>query len=166
MKARELALGGLFTALSLLIPLTFGPYLRILVGPFSATLASHVPLFLAALVSPMAAATVGAASAFGFLVTTTPVIAARALSHIVVGFVAAAIVKNGKPLYLALLIVLPIHAIAEALVVVPFGFDLYNVGVVVGVGTALHHLMDSAIALGIVKVLGLGRLTAWARYES
>lgn len=165
MKARELALGGLFTAFALLIPLTFGPYLRIIIGPFSATLASHVPLFLGALVSPMAAATVGAASAFGFLVTMGPVVAARALSHIVVGFVAASMVKKGQPFYLALLAVLPIHAGLEALVVVPFGFDLYNMGVVVGVGTALHHLMDSLIAIGIVKALGLGRLTAWAKYE-
>lgn len=165
MKARELALGGLFTAFALLIPLTFGPYLRIIIGPFSATLASHVPLFLGALVSPMAAATVGAASAFGFLVTLGPIVAARALSHIVVGLVAALIVKGGKPLYLALLVTLPIHGVLEALIVVPFGFDLYNVGVVVGVGTALHHLMDSVIALGVVRILDLERLTAWAKYE-
>ncbi|HHX51217.1 MAG TPA: ECF transporter S component, partial [Clostridia bacterium] len=59
MRTRQLALGGLLTALSLLIPLVFGPYLRIIVGPFTATLASHVPLFLATLVSPLVAAMVG-----------------------------------------------------------------------------------------------------------
>jgi niacin transporter len=162
MKARELALGGLFTAFSLLIPLVFGPYLRIVAGPFSATLASHVPLFLGALVSPMAAAMVGAASALGFLITMGPLIAARALSHIVLGLVAALIIRKGKPFYLALLAVLPIHAGLEALVVIPFGFSVYDWGVVVGIGTALHHLVDGAMAAAVARVLGLQRLSTWA----
>lgn len=161
MKARELALGGLFTAFSLLIPLVLGPYLRIVAGPFSATLASHVPLFLGTLISPMAATMVGAASAFGFLVTAGPVIAARALSHIAVGLVAALLIRQGKPYYLALLAALPVHAGLEALVVIPFGFSVYDWGVVVGIGTALHHLVDGALAAMIARILGLERMGAW-----
>lgn len=164
MKARELAIGGLLTALSLLIPLVFGPYLRIIAGPFTATLASHVPLFLSILVSPMVAVMVGGASAFGFLITMSPVVAARAMSHIFVGLAGALVYRQGKPYYLALLVGLPIHAILEALVVIPFGFSLYDVGVVVGVGTALHHLLDSAIAISIVKVLSLERFSLKASY--
>lgn len=162
MKAKELALGGLLTAFALLIPLVFGPYLRIIAGPFSATLASHLPLFLAVLISPMAAAMVGAASAFGFLITMGPIIAARALSHIFVGLVAAIMIRQGKPYYLALLAALPVHAGLEALVVIPFGFSLYEWGVLVGIGTALHHLMDGILAFGVVRVLGLERLSVWA----
>lgn len=162
MKARELVLGGLFTALSLLIPLVLGPYLRVIVGPFSATLASHVPLFLGAFISPWVGMIVGAASAFGFLITMGPVIAARAASHILVGWVAGIILQRKKPFSLAILASLPVHAGLEALIVIPFGFSVYDWGLVVGVGTALHHLVDGALALAVIRLLGLDRLQDWA----
>ncbi|MEW6661809.1 MAG: ECF transporter S component [Bacillota bacterium] len=162
MKARELAIGGLLTALSLIIPLVFGQSLRIIIPPFSATLASHVPLFLSMLISPGVAIMVGLASAFGFFITTDPVIAARAFMHVFVGLAGAIMVKRGTPYYKALLAVLPLHAGLEALVVIPFGFDVYRWGVVVGVGTALHHLVDTAISLALVQTLGLKRLRQWA----
>ncbi|HHW07820.1 MAG TPA: ECF transporter S component [Clostridia bacterium] len=158
MKARELALGGLLTAFSLLIPLALGPYLRVIVGPFSATVASHVPLFLGALISPLVAAIVGAASAFGFLLTMGPVIAARAASHVVVGLVAGLVLQRQKPFYLAILVSLPVHAGLEALIVIPFGFSVYDWGLVVGVGTGLHHLVDGALTLAVIRLLGLDRL--------
>lgn len=162
MRTRQLALGGLLTALSLLIPLVFGPYLRIIVGPFTATLASHVPLFLATLVSPLVAAMVGLASAFGFLMVADPVVAARAFTHVFVGLTAALLIQKGKPYYVALGAALPVHAGLEALIVIPFGFDVYTWGVVVGLGTALHHLADAAISVVLVRSLGLERLTFWA----
>ena len=62
-KTREVIYGALLTALALLIPLAFGGYLGFFIPPFSATLASHVPLFLSMLVSPLAAFMVGAGSA-------------------------------------------------------------------------------------------------------
>lgn len=161
MRTRQLALGGLLTALSLLIPLVFGPYLRIIVGPFTATLASHVPLFLATLVSPLVAAMVGLASAFGFLMVADPVVAARAFTHVFVGLTAALLIQKGKPYYVALGAALPVHAGLEALIVIPFGFDVYTWGVVVGLGTALHHLADAAISVILVRSLGLERLTFW-----
>ena len=66
MKVKELVLGALLTALALLIPLAFGGILGITIPPFSATLASHVPVMLAMLVNPLVAFVVGAGSAFGF----------------------------------------------------------------------------------------------------
>ena len=51
-KTREVIYGALLTALALLIPLAFGGYLGVFIPLFSATLASHVPLFLSMLVSP------------------------------------------------------------------------------------------------------------------
>jgi len=162
MKAKELAIGGLLTALSLMIQLVFGQWLRIMVPPFSATFASHVPLFLSMLISPGVAVMVGLASALGFFITTVPVIAARAFMHVFVGLAGAVLVQRGIPFYKVLLLVLPLHAALEALIVIPFGFDVFSWGVVVGVGTALHHLVDASISLVLVQVLGLHRLRHWA----
>jgi len=41
------------------------------------------------------------------------------------------------------------------LIVLPFGFSLQKAGLVVGVGTALHHLIDAAIAVAVVASIGL-----------
>ncbi|WP_227766866.1 ECF transporter S component [Zhaonella formicivorans] len=157
MKTRELVLGGLLTSLALLIPLAFGGFLGVLIPPFSATLASHVPLMLAMTISPAVAIIVALGSTLGFLIKLGPIIAARAFMHVFVGYTGATLIKQGKPLYLVLLLVLPIHALGEALIVIPFGFSLYNAGVVVGLGTAFHHLADSFITLAVVKQLGLLR---------
>ncbi|HHY80897.1 MAG TPA: ECF transporter S component, partial [Thermoanaerobacter sp.] len=67
MKTREITIGGLLAALSLIIPLAFGGVLGIVIPPFSATLASHVPVMLAMLISPATAVFVGVVSAIGFL---------------------------------------------------------------------------------------------------
>jgi niacin transporter len=62
-KTTRLAFTGLLTALAIVLPLTMP---KIYIPPFSATLASHVPLFIAALISPFtgAAAVVGATIGF------------------------------------------------------------------------------------------------------
>jgi len=150
---RDLVYGALLTCLSLLIPLAFGNYLRVYLPPFSATLASHVPVMLAMLVSPAAAMLVGAGSAIGFLMVMGPVIAARAAVHIIFGLVGALIIKQGRSFRSALLVSAPIHALGEALVVLPFGFTSYQALVLVGVGTLLHHIADAAIALLAVSSL-------------
>ena len=73
----------MLTALAIVIPLTFG-FFKVQLGPFSATLASHVPLFLAMLLGPGAAVMVGVGSTMGFLVSTPLVVAARAFMHVFV----------------------------------------------------------------------------------
>ncbi len=154
MKTRNLVYGALLTALALVIPISFGGYLRIYIPPFSATLASHVPVFLAMLLGPFAAFFVGLGSTVGFLIIMGPVIAARAAVHIPVATVGAHLMKTRRFSFLmALLVVLPLHAVGEALIVIPFGFSLYDAGVVVGVGTALHHILDAAIAIGVYRLL-------------
>lgn len=147
MKTREIVLGALLTALAILIPLAFRGWLAIYVPPFTATLGAHVPSMLAMFISPWVAFLVGAGSTLGFLLTLGPVVAARAATHMLFAVVGALLFKKGLKPWAALLAVLPVHAVAEALVVVPFGFNLYNAGVVVGVGTALHHIIDSAITM-------------------
>ncbi|MEC9489061.1 MAG: hypothetical protein UMV23_06255 [Halanaerobium sp.] len=153
MKVKTFVYGALLTALALVIPLMFGGFLRIYIPPFSATLASHVPMILSMLLGPFVAAMVGIGSTLGFLIVLGPVIAARAAVHILVGVVGAYLIKSGRPFLQVALLVTPIHAIGEALVVIPFGFGLYDAGVVVGIGTILHYLVDVAIAFSVYKAL-------------
>ena len=152
MKTKELTLGAVLTALSIIIPIAFTPF-KVILGPFTATLTSHVPLFLSMLINPTVALMVGIGSTIGFLLTAPAVIAARASSHIVVGFVGAVIIKKGFSTVTAFAVTLPIHAIIEALVVIPFGFTAYKVLVVVGLGTAIHHAVDATIATSVIYLL-------------
>ncbi|MFZ7101651.1 MAG: ECF transporter S component [Peptococcaceae bacterium] len=153
MKVKDLVLGALLTALALIIPLAFGGFLGITIPPFSATLASHVPVMLAMTVNPLVAFIVGAGSAFGFFLKLGPVIGARAAMHAIFAVIGAYMFQKGYSLKTVLIATLPIHAFTEALVVVPFGFSLYKAGVVVGVGTALHHTADSLITLAVYGLL-------------
>jgi len=153
MKTHEIVLGGLLTALALVIPIAFGGFLTIMIPPFSATLASHVPIMLAMTVSPLTAILVGLGSSLGFLFKLGPIIAARAMVHVVFGFIGAILYQKGKAFYQVLLLTLPIHGLGEALIVLPFGLSLHDAGLVVGVGTMLHHLIDSGISLAVVKQL-------------
>lgn len=143
---------GLLIALSIVIPLTFG-FLKVQAGPFSATLASHVPLFIAMFLGPVAAAMVGLGSALGFLISAPAVIAARAFMHTFVGLVGAILIKKGVSFSKVIAITAPIHAVLEALAVIPFGFTMYKVLVVVGTGTFLHHMVDGVIAFALIGAL-------------
>jgi niacin transporter len=156
MKVKQIVSGALLTALSLLIPIAFGGYLKIYIPPFSATLASHVPSMISMLIGPTAAVMVGLGSSLGFLLILGPHVAARAFIHVIFGLVGALLIKKGLSFEKALILTSPIHALGEALVVLPFGFNLYTAFMVVGIGTLLHHLIDSAISVGLVKALSAG----------
>jgi niacin transporter len=154
MKVREIVWGGLLTAIAILIPLAFGGILGVTIPPFSATIASHVPIMLAMLISPMVAFMVAAGSAFGFFIKLGAIIGARAGMHVIFALLGAHMIKRGASFKFALLATLPVHALSEALIVLPFGFTLQKAGLVVGVGTALHHSVDSIIALSIFALIG------------
>lgn len=149
---KKLTYTGVLTALAIVIPLTFG-FLKVQLGPFSATLASHVPLFIAMFLGPGPAVMVGLGSALGFLVSAPAVIAARAFMHTFVGLAGALLLKRGVSFGKVVLITAPLHGILEAIAVIPFGFTMYKVLMVVGVGTVLHHLVDGMIAYALVKAL-------------
>ncbi len=153
MRSIELALAGVFAALALAIPLAFRGTLQFYIPSigYSATLASHVPVMLSIVVGPYVAGLVGFASTLGFFVTLGPVVAARASTHILWGVSAAFAVKKGMSYPKALfLIALPLHAIPEGLVVVPFGVPLYGALITI-VGTAIHHTADSIISIVILR---------------
>jgi len=151
-KTRQLALGAILAAIAVIIPLAFG-FLRVIIPPFTATLASHVPVMLAIFAGPVVALAAGLGSTLGFFLTMPLVVAARAAIHIIWGVLGAFLYLRGMKPWAALLVVLPVHALGEALVVLPFGWTLGQAGVVVGVGTALHHLFDMGLTLLIFGVL-------------
>jgi niacin transporter len=154
MKTRELTLGAMLSAITLLITFVFAGFLMVSLPPFTATIMSHVPLFLAMLVSPLVAVMVGLVSALGFFIKLGAVVGARALMHAIIGYIGAVLIKKGISFPKVLAIVMPFHAILEALVVVPFFvYSLEKIIIVVAIGTALHHIVDSVIAVFFAKVL-------------
>jgi niacin transporter len=155
LKSIRVALGGLFIALSLAIPLSFRGILQFTIPAvgYSATLASHVPVMLSMVLGPTFAGLVGFGSTLGFFVTLGPVVGARAATHILWGVAGAFALERGMPFSKVLFIIaLPIHAIAEGLVVVPFGIP-WEGALINTMGGALHHIADSIISLAILKVV-------------
>lgn len=150
--SREMTLGALLGSLAVIIPLAFG-FLRVVIPPFTATLASHVPVMLGIFSGPVVALAAGLGSTIGFLIALGPVVAARAFIHVIWGVLGAWLYQRGMKPWLVLLAMLPVHALGEVLVVLPFGYTLAAAGLVVGVGTALHHLVDMTITLAVFAVL-------------
>ena len=153
MRTVEVALAGMFAALALAIPFAFRGTLQFIVPGtgYTATLASHVPVMLSAVVGPLVSAIVGFASTLGFFVTLGPVVAARASTHILWGVATAFAIKKGMSFPKALfLVALPLHAIPEGLVVIPFGFT-YQIALFNMVGAAAHHTIDSMISIAVLR---------------
>lgn len=152
-RIKKLVIAAVLTAITMIIPLQFG-FLRVNIPPFTATIAAHVPLFLAMLVSPMVGLIVGAASTVGFLLTTPLVVAARAASHIVVGFIGGLIIVKRKNFLEAMLITMPIHALIEGGVVFLFlGHSGYYMALITVIGTMIHHSVDATISYVLAKSL-------------
>lgn len=153
-NVKKMIITALLIALSIIIPIVFGSFLKVYIPPFSATLASHVPLFIAMYVGSFEASIVGLGSTLGFLVAIgNPIVAARAATHMIVGFVGGALVKRNLKYSTVMIITAPIHGILEALVVYAFTRDIYISFVVTGVGTILHHGVDSLIASPLLITL-------------
>ena len=157
-RVKQMIYAALLSALAIIIPIQFG-FLKVYIPPFSATLAAHVPMFISMLISPMVAVVVGVGSGLGFLFAGMPMpVVFRALTHILVGYVGAKIIKKTHNYAKASIITAPIHGLAEAIVVIPFiGLDLYQLLIVTLVGGVIHHCVDSIIAYGIVKSVAKAR---------
>jgi niacin transporter len=111
---------------------------------------------IAMLVSPTAAVMVGLGSTLGFLLIMGPVVAATCFCSRVFRLGRSLINKKRLSFQKALIYVAPIHALGEALIVLPLGFNMHTAFVVVGIGTLLHHFIDSAVSVGLVKALSAG----------
>ena len=168
-SVRELTISALLIAMGIIIPMVMP---RITIGPASFTLASHVPLFLAMFFSPGAVVAVALGTGFGFFLSATPIIALRALSHLIFAVIGALYLKknpnivlkngqftlfNGKFQLFNLMIGL-IHSAVELVVVTVFytmgnlpetyytdGY-MYSIFLLMGVGGIVHSLIDYNIA--------------------
>lgn len=156
----ELTATGILTAMAIMIPLVF-TFLRVTIPPFfTATLVSHLPSMLAMFMGPFAAIGVGLGSALGFTWFIGPPIGVRALSHALFAYAGNLAWRKGLPMWLVLLVALPVHAVAEFLVVWGFSLNL-EMALITLVGTAAHHLVDGAITLGVMSVLRRAGLSRW-----
>lgn len=161
-NTKKLTFTALLTALAMIIPIAFG-FMRVVIGPFTATLTSHVPMFLAMLFGPSVAIMVGLGSALGFFMAAGPIVGARALMHVIVGVMGAVLINKGVSFKKVIAFTAPVHGILEALVVALFisggmapkysGTMLYYILVVVGIGTILHHTADGLISGVLIKAM-------------
>lgn len=168
-KVQTMSISALLCAIGIVIPM-IAP--KIVVGPASFTLASHVPVFIAMFISPIVSIVVSLVTGIGFLIAGfPPVIVLRALSHIIFALIGAFILKKNNHillsptkgvLYGAVLSL--IHGVTEVLVVTWFYFGgqttaMYENGyfisviVLVGLGTFVHSMVDLGIAIFVWKPL-------------
>ena len=110
-----MVLTALLIAIAIVIPVSCG-FLRVIIGPFTATIGSHIPMFISMLIGTKVAAIVGIGSGIGFIFAE-----------------------------------MPIYVVLEGIVVILFGFTMYEVIIVTIVGTILHHFADSGISLVLCK---------------
>ena len=156
LKAKKLTITALLTALAIVIP--FAVFFKVIIPPFTATLGSHVPMFLSMLLGPKVAIMVGLGSAFGFFLNLGPIVGLRAFMHVFVGYMGAKYIDKGMSFGKVSLITAPVHGILEALVIVPFvGFDVYNILIITCIGTVLHHGADAIISYVIINALERSR---------
>ncbi|MFV0558703.1 MAG: hypothetical protein ACK5MW_08675 [Enterococcus sp.] len=176
-SVRRLTITALLTGLGIVIPMVMP---KLVIGPASFTLASHVPLMIAMFFSPAMAVAVALGTALGFLLTGLPlIITLRALSHIVFAFIGVyylqkhpgIVLKNGQftllngRFQLFSLVIALIHSVVEVLVVMAFNFignvpaSSYEVGafyfffVLMGVGGVIHSIIDYNIAFFVAGTL-------------
>lgn len=148
---RKMVFTALLISLSIVIPLTFG-FLAIQIGPFTATLASHVPMFLSMFLGPLSSAMVGIGSGLGFFITKGAYVGARAFMHSIVGACGAYLIKREVSYTKVVIGTSFLHGILEALVVIPFGITFKSILITVGLGSVLHHLVDGFLAYGFIKI--------------
>lgn len=156
-KLTQYVVAALLIAIALIIPTTFG-FLRVVIPPFTATIASHVPVFIAMMISPFVALLVGIGSTVSFLIAGMPlVVVARASSHIVWCLIGAFLLKKKMGYVQVVLITMVIHGVYEGLISIPFmttwNDQTIKLILITAFGTMIHHVVDAIIALAIAKPL-------------
>lgn len=164
---QSMAITALLCAMGIMIPMVMP---KIIIPPMSFTLASHVPIFIALFISPASAIATTLITSFGFLLSTSPLIALRAFSHLLFVVVGCLLLKkfvnimqSPKTATLFGLLLSVLHGVSEALVVTFFYFggagdsSWYESGyavtvlLLVGVGTIVHSMIDFGLAAVVWK---------------
>ena len=162
MNTKDMVITALLIAFGIIIPTAFG-FLRVVLGPFTATLTAHVPVFVAMFLSPASAIFTAIGTTIGFLVAGVDIVVTmRAASHIIFAIVGAYMIKKGRSVVLTGVVAAVLHALSEIAVVLiffAFGWTKTDDSVlrvafyITGVGTILHHAVDYAIAVVLYKAL-------------
>lgn len=163
LNTKNMVITALLIAFGIMIPTAFG-FLRVTLPPaFTATLAAHVPIFIAMFISPASAIFTAIGTAIGFLVAGLDmVVVIRAASHIVFAIVGAYMVKRNMGVITIGIVTALLHAIFEALTVYVFlalgwtasGDSFVKVAFyTTGLGTIIHHAIDYVIAIALIKAL-------------
>jgi niacin transporter len=87
----QLVLAGVLCAIGLAVPMVMP---KVILGPMSFTLGSHVAIFLAMFISPKVTTAVVLGTTVGFFLTTPLIIAMRAGSHIIFALLGAFILRR------------------------------------------------------------------------
>ena len=166
-KTKEITLTALLTALAIVIPLVMP--VKVVMPPFTATLASHTPLIIAMFVSPLAAAFAAIGSAIGFFFAMSPIVAVRAATHVIFTLAGAYMIRRKSAPVLTVLITLVLHTITD-MATVYLAADFFHMSALlnhnsmglvqtwIGIGTSLHHLVDFFIAILVLKPLSKAKL--------
>lgn len=165
-RTQKMTRSAMLVALGIIIPMVMP---KISIPPASYTIASHVPVFISMFISPGVAIAVSLGTAFGFFLTLPPVIALRALSHLVFAVIGAIyiqrypnLIHQRKHLFFFNLVIALIHAVSESLVVALFFMgspDHVNVNyftavfLMIGVGGFFHSIIDFIITENLLKRL-------------
>lgn len=166
-STKTLTLSALLTAMGILLPIIMP--IKLIIGPASFTLASHVPVFIAMFLSPTIAIATALGSTLGFFLAGFPIIiVCRALTHVLFAGIGAywlqknpTLLTNNASRWRLNLTLNGIHAIAECAVVFVFAFlpdsnttlPLTSIFLLVGIGTLIHGAIDFEIANAIYKAL-------------
>lgn len=168
-RATKLTITALLMAIGIIIPIVMP--IKVIIGPASFTLASHVPIFIAMFFSPSIAIIVTLGTTLGFFIGGFPlVVVLRALSQVGFAYIGAKILKKRQTKILSSfwksqlfsVVIGLFHSLGEVVIVSLFFFGFigvtdtsggffYTVFLLVGVGTLIHSLVDFLIAQYIWK---------------
>lgn len=165
-QTKSLTYTAILVAFGILIPMVMPA--KIIIGPASFTLASHVPIFIAMLISPPVAVLVALGTGLGFLLAGFPfIIVMRALSHLLFALVGAIVIKKrpqilDKPVstFLFALFINVIHGLTEFVVVLLLTSSantgaeyVWSLLALIGLGSIVHGCIDFYLAYAIRKFL-------------
>lgn len=169
-KTKDMVTTALLIAIGIIIPIHFG-FLRVMLPPaFTATIMAHVPIFIAMFISPVSALLTSIGTTLGFAFSgLSPVVTARAGSHIVFALVGAFMIKKNANLVAVGTVTAILHALFEALTVYLFlsmgwstaqGDNSYFAIAfyTTGIGTIIHDLIDFVIACIIGTALAKAKM--------
>lgn len=165
-QTQTIAYASILVAFGIIIPMMMP--IKVIIGPASFTLASHVPIFLATFISLPVAIFVSLGTALGFFMAGFPiVIVFRALSHILFAIIAATLLRKQSSLLENPIKAFPfafginvIHATAEFAVVLLLtktvstdSSYIWTILGLVGLGTLIHGIVDFYLSFWLWDIM-------------